>query len=60
MTYFGRGIELFFAFLFFYLTIVFYGAIFTIGSLTNEGEITIYVQSNGVLVDGQNVQKQEN
>lgn len=50
-VYFGRSIEVFFAFIFFYLTIVFYGAIFTTGSIGESGEITIYVQSNGVHTD---------
>ena len=47
----GRFLEIFFAFLFLYLTISIYGAVIPVGSLYNEGDITIYVQSNGVHTD---------
>ena len=47
----GNLLEIFFAFLFLYLTISIYGAVIPLGNLDNEGDITIYVQSNGVHTD---------
>ncbi len=44
-------LEFFFAFLFFYLTFSIYGAVIPVGELKSEGDICIYVQSNGVHTD---------
>ena len=49
--YFGRGVECFAAFLFFYLIVTLYGAAIPTGELKNEGEMYIFVQSNGVHTD---------
>jgi len=47
----GRFIESFVAFLFFYLTISIYGAVIPVGELKTDGDVCIYVQSNGVHTD---------
>lgn len=49
--YTGRSFECFFAFLFFYLTIALYGEVIPVGSLNKDGEVYIYVQSNGIHTD---------
>lgn len=43
--------EVFFAFLFTYLLIALFGAIIPVGNLHSNGEVIIYVQSNGVHTD---------
>jgi len=51
----GKGIlgcvEFFLCFIVFYYTVSIYGAVIPVGELKNEGEICIYVQSNGVHTD---------
>ena len=47
----SRFLEVFFAFLFLYLTIAIYGAVIPVGNLDKKGDITIYVQTNGVHTD---------
>lgn len=47
----GRSIELFVAFLFFYLIVTIYGAVIPTGELKKEGELCIFVQSNGIHTD---------
>ena len=47
----GRFLECFVAFLFLYLTISIYGAVIPVGELKSEGDVCIYVQSNGVHTD---------
>ena len=47
----GHFIESFVAFLFFYLTISIYGAVIPVGELRVDGDVCIYVQSNGVHTD---------
>lgn len=46
--YFLRFMEVFVGFLFFYYILFIWGMIFYSGSLSNDGEITIFVRSNGV------------
>jgi len=48
LKYIGRFIELFFAFLWIYLIISIYGAVIPMGELKDEGDISIFVRSNGV------------
>ncbi|MDX2361285.1 MAG: TIGR02117 family protein [Crocinitomicaceae bacterium] len=52
---FGKGVgwflELFFAFLMFYVTVSIYGAVIPVGEINKEGDICIYVQSNGIHTD---------
>ena len=47
----GRFMESFIAFLFLYLTIAIYGAVIPVGELKTEGDICLFVQSNGVHTD---------
>lgn len=49
--YFLRFIEVFFAFLFAYLIIVLLFQSIKVGSLNNQGEITMFVRTNGVHTD---------
>lgn len=51
IKYGSRFFELFFAFLFFYLIISLVGGAVAVGELKQEGEMYIYVQSNGVHTD---------
>ena len=51
VKYSGRSVECFFAFLFFYLTIALYGEAFSVGELHKDGDVYIYVQSNGIHTD---------
>lgn len=44
-------LEGFVAFLFLYLTISIYGAVIPVGELKSDGDVCIYVQSNGVHTD---------
>lgn len=46
--YLGRLLEVFVALLFFYVVLFIWGMIFYCGSLSDKGDITIYVRSNGV------------
>ena len=47
----GRFLEFFFGFLFLYLTISIYGSVITVGELRTDGDVYIYVQSNGIHTD---------
>lgn len=47
----GRFLESFVAFLFIYLTIAIYGAVIPVGELKTEGDVCMFVQSNGVHTD---------
>lgn len=47
----GRFFELFFAFLFVYLLVAVLGAVIPVGHLRENGEVTIFVRSNGVHTD---------
>jgi len=47
----GIFLEVFIAFLFFYATIAMYGAVIPTGELKANGELAIYVQSNGIHTD---------
>lgn len=51
VRWFGRSLELILAFLSAYLVIVIYGAVIPVGQLRDQGEVVIYVQSNGVHTD---------
>ena len=47
----GLFLEVFSAFLFFYGTVAMYGAVIPTGELKTDGELYIYVQSNGIHTD---------
>lgn len=47
----GLFFEAFVAFLFFYATIAMYGAVIPTGELKQNGDLYIYVQSNGIHTD---------
>jgi len=49
--YTGRTVECFVAFLFLYLTIALYGEVIPVGDLKKDGDVYIYVQSNGIHTD---------
>jgi uncharacterized protein (TIGR02117 family) len=47
----SRGLEVFMAFLFFYLVVALYGAAIPVGEIHKDGDIDIYVRSNGIHTD---------
>lgn len=47
----SAGFEIFIAFLFVYMLIALFGAIIPVGGLRKHGEVSIFVQSNGVHTD---------
>ncbi|NRA12773.1 MAG: TIGR02117 family protein [Crocinitomicaceae bacterium] len=47
----ASGLECFMAFLFFYLVVALYGAVIPVGELHENGDIDIYVRSNGIHTD---------
>src|SRR3989338_218850 len=51
VRWFGRSLELIVAFLFVYLVVAIYGAVIPVGQLRNQGDVVIFVQSNGVHTD---------
>lgn len=51
VRWFGRILEFILAFFFAYLVLVIYGGVIPVGQLRNEGDVIIYVQSNGVHTD---------